>query len=354
MSKFTKQIHSFLCFGGLNRETYYEIRDRISEENKRSTNIFTLLGALAFLITGLSTSFAKTGASVTVYYTGAGIMVLMFLLNFLLSKKIPKISDFFAVVFSVLILGFGIGIAYSQPNERTTMLLPLFGLVSLVFCYRPIYLIIILPVSEIVYLLLMKGLQTPELYLVNLVNTLIFTIVGLLGGLYTLAFKHKKHEADHKNQTLLEKDVLTGLYNRYSWSKAFEKIEKDKLNVTICSIDVNGLKKINDSKGHLAGDELINGAAICIKDVFENYGEIYRIGGDEFSVIIYKDYDEAKLRKNLDARTKYWEGKKCSDLTVSLGMAKLDYSKGNTIEETIHLADLEMYKAKQEYYEKNK
>lgn len=351
MSKFSKKIKNFLIYGGLNKDVYDSIRGRISEENRRSTNIFTLLGALAFLITGLSTSIANSGAPVAVYYSGVGVFTLMFLLNFFLGKKFLIISDISAITFSIILLGLGIYIAYGQSQERTTMLLPLFGLVSLVFCYRPIYLIVILTLSEIAYLIIMKGVQPHDLYFVNMVNTLIFSIIGLIGGSYTLSFKHKKHEADYEKQCLLEKDVLTGLLNRYSWTKACEKIEKDKTPVTICSLDVNGLKNINDTKGHIAGDELIIGAGECIKDVFGQYGEIYRIGGDEFCVIINKEHNKDRLRKNLDARTRYWEGKYSSDLTISLGMSELDYKEIQNIEFAIHLADIEMYKEKQKYHE---
>lgn len=353
MNKIRKSVAKFLIYGGLKKETYDSIRGRISEENRRSTNVFTLLGALAFLITGITTSFTNQGAPVVVYYTGVGVFVLMFVLNFFIGKKYPGISDAFAIIFSALLLGLGIYIAYGQSQERTTMLLPLFGLVSLVFCYRPIYLVAILSIAEIVYLIIMKGVQTPELYLVDMVNTLIFSIIGLVGGLYTLSFKHKKHEADYEKQVLLEKDVLTGLYNRYSWRKASDMIQEKRIPVTVCSLDVNGLKKANDTNGHLAGDELIVGAATCIKDVFGDYGEIYRIGGDEFCVFAYKEINVEKIKDRLLARTKFWEGKRSSNLSLSLGVCKLDFNDEKTIEDAIHLADLEMYKQKQSYYQTN-
>jgi len=354
MSKFSQKVSRFLLYGSLKKDVYDSIRGRISEENRRSTNIFTLLGALAFLITGLSTSATNTGAPVAVYYTGVGIFILMFLLNFFLGKKFNIVSDVCAVLFSALLLGLGIYIAYGQSQERTTMLLPLFGLVSLVFCYRPIFLVLILSISEIVYLILMKGAQTQELYIVNMVNTLIFSIIGIIGGLYTLSFKHKKHEADYEKQCLLEKDVLTGLLNRYSWTKACEKIEAEKTPITMCSLDVNGLKNINDTKGHLAGDELIIGAGKCIKDVFENYGDVYRVAGDEFCVIINKKHDKNRLRSNLEARTKLWEGSYSNDLSIALGMFDLDFKDNQTIEDAIHSADVEMYKEKQKYHETHK
>ena len=50
--------------------------------------------------------------------------------------------------------------------------------------------------------------------------------------------------------------------------------------------DVNGLKEANDTLGHEAGDELIIGSAECLEKSFEGINTIYRLGGDEFTVIV--------------------------------------------------------------------
>ena len=47
-------------------------------------------------------------------------------------------------------------------------------------------------------------------------------------------------------------------------------------------MDVNRLKIVNDSQGHAAGDELLQGAASCMKKCFDSCGKVYRTGGDEF------------------------------------------------------------------------
>ncbi len=57
-------------------------------------------------------------------------------------------------------------------------------------------------------------------------------------------------------------------------------------------MDINGLKCINDSLGHAAGDELICAAADCMKECFQNYGNVYRIGGDEFVIIMTEKTEE--------------------------------------------------------------
>lgn len=67
------------------------------------------------------------------------------------------------------------------------------------------------------------------------------------------------------------------------------------------SVDVNGLKVINDSLGHIAGDELICGAADCLKQVFGTYGKVFRIGGDEYAVIFFADDEKfSALKDELD------------------------------------------------------
>lgn len=63
------------------------------------------------------------------------------------------------------------------------------------------------------------------------------------------------------------------------------------------SIDVNGLKIVNDEIGHAAGDELIKGAAKCMKEVIGSYGKVYRTGGDEFVSIFFASKEQLETIK---------------------------------------------------------
>ena len=55
------------------------------------------------------------------------------------------------------------------------------------------------------------------------------------------------------------------------------------------AVDINGLKEVNDTFGHEAGDQLIIGAANCIERAFGDYGKVFRTGGDEFIVLLTED-----------------------------------------------------------------
>jgi len=84
------------------------------------------------------------------------------------------------------------------------------------------------------------------------------------------------------------KDGLTDLYNRRAYEKDLTELSKVSLtsDLVYISMDVNGLKVINDTLGHVAGDELILGSSECMRNVFKPYGKVYRIGGDEFVAIL--------------------------------------------------------------------
>jgi diguanylate cyclase (GGDEF)-like protein len=147
-------------------------------------------------------------------------------------------------------------------------------------------------------------------------------------------------------------DDMTGLYNRRAYDDTLSQLmTKDSLkNITIVVFDVNGLKRVNDTLGHAAGDELIKAAAKIIKDSFGEYGKCFRIGGDEFVAILDKpiknmraisfkfEYDQAK-----------WKGNLVDGITISFGIVSgsdIDCS----IDELIFHADEQMYKRKRKYY----
>ncbi|MDF2616577.1 MAG: putative rane associated protein [Sedimentibacter sp.] len=105
---------------------------------------------------------------------------------------------------------------------------------------------------------------------------------------------------EHKLRDLVERDNLTNLYNRRCFEETMNKYNgKDIEKITAVSIDLNGLKFINDTLGHLAGDRIIIDTARIIREVFEDHGHISRIGGDEFGVIL-EGVEEKQVEKLLN------------------------------------------------------
>ena len=99
--------------------------------------------------------------------------------------------------------------------------------------------------------------------------------------------REKVHSEVLKN--LSYTDSMTGLPNRRAFDNRVNEItgQADKENeALLLMMDLNGLKNVNDTCGHNAGDELIRSAAHCLRDAYEDLGFVFRIGGDEFTVVI--------------------------------------------------------------------
>ncbi|MCQ2082162.1 MAG: GGDEF domain-containing protein [Lachnospiraceae bacterium] len=148
-------------------------------------------------------------------------------------------------------------------------------------------------------------------------------------------------------------DELTGLLNRYAYETDFKLIAGNLIDedFVYVSVDVNSLKVVNDNLGHNAGDEMLIGAADCLRRCFGAYGKLYRIGGDEFIALINADDDELKkVQKNIDIITNAWKGKQVEKLVLSCGYVTRKEAMDLSLKDMAILADKRMYEAKNEYY----
>ena len=166
-------------------------------------------------------------------------------------------------------------------------------------------------------------------------------------------------EEEKKNEEILVKksiiDELTGLYNRRAYEEDILEYSKNTIqdDFVYASIDVNGLKVANDEIGHVAGDELIKGAADCMTQVFGSYGKVYRTGGDEFVGILFASEEQLEnIAKDLEDATDNWSGKLVSSLAMSVGYVRKQEVNEEDILEIAKLADKRMYQAKTNYYSK--
>ncbi len=149
------------------------------------------------------------------------------------------------------------------------------------------------------------------------------------------------------------RDESTGLYNRRAFEEDKARIAKNGLggNLIYLIADVNGLKTANDTLGHTAGDELIRGAADCLRVCLDPYGKIYRIGGDEFAAILNMSEEKfQEVLKHLKESVDSWSGKEVSELAMSIGSASEKEFPSENITELIRIADERMYEAKEAYY----
>jgi len=163
--------------------------------------------------------------------------------------------------------------------------------------------------------------------------------------------KKQKEKLIKKTQT----DEMTGLFNRRAYEeKIYEHNdipEEDKF--IYISLDANGLKVVNDTKGHTAGDELLIGVSDCMKKILGPHGHLYRVGGDEFVAILFCDGEEIKdILVDFDSTVANWKGKLVDEISVSYGWVDKYELPNASTRQLGAIAEARMYEAKNAYYHK--
>lgn len=155
-------------------------------------------------------------------------------------------------------------------------------------------------------------------------------------------------------QELSDKDPLSGLYNRRAYDKAINTFNRSNCkDVTVAIIDLNGLKAANDKLGHAEGDKLIKEASKVLDKVFSPYGNVYKIGGDEFAALLDKNVPTVdELRHLLDSEISSHNQECSQKLALAIGFANHEEFSDNSILGLIKHADERMYEDKQNYYSK--
>ena len=161
----------------------------------------------------------------------------------------------------------------------------------------------------------------------------------------------KSHETEMMRRLAME-DTLTGIFNRTAFT-FFEKelLERQKGKCLFIHLDVNFLKKVNDTYGHAEGDRHIIAAARIIKESFGQKGHCFRVGGDEFFVILDgKELQEEYARgleKFHELIAEYNKEEHPVPLSIAHGFAEYDCAAQNP-EDAERLADSRMYENKKQ------
>ena len=166
-----------------------------------------------------------------------------------------------------------------------------------------------------------------------------------------LALALTEREAELRHQAF--HDQLTGLANRALFvdrvRHALELHRRDQRPLTVCFLDLDGFKAVNDNLGHSAGDDLLRQASARFREVLSDADTLARFGGDEFAVLLEDRADSVKVaRAMLGSLRKPFnlEGREMSVL-ASIGVAKVDLVDPTpTVDELLVRADLAMYVVK--------
>lgn len=200
------------------------------------------------------------------------------------------------------------------------------------------------------------GLPLPRL-----VNNLMFLLFGnLLGGVgcYLLEYKSREHFlVSNLMRLLADRDSLTGLHNRRSFNRQFERLwrqaQRNGESLALLLCDADHFKLYNDRYGHQAGDLALQQIALLLEEAARRPLDFaVRLGGEEFAVLLFDTPREEALRiaesirQALVALNLPHEASSSEVLTLSLGVAVIQPREGDELSILYARADRALYEAK--------
>ncbi|MFE4710526.1 diguanylate cyclase domain-containing protein [Paenibacillus sp. NPDC056722] len=150
-------------------------------------------------------------------------------------------------------------------------------------------------------------------------------------------------------------DHLTSIPNRAHFIMYMENLisqpPERRQEVALAMLDCDRFKQLNDTLGHLAGDEFLQLLSGELQQAVKGVGQAFRIGGDEFAVVLHRftspERLEEMLKRVLHLFSKSWSLQNSSDFHTSASIGVALYPQhGNTINELLHAADVAMYYSK--------
>lgn len=184
----------------------------------------------------------------------------------------------------------------------------------------------------------------------------IFILFGLYWSNKLRILNKKLQEANRKLQELSEIDELTGLYNRRSFishgEHSFSICIRNRISFSIAVIDIDNFKKLNDTYGHLMGDECLRKLSQILKKHLQRTTDtVARYGGEEFTIFCTCGDDNnfkkviENIRADVEETTIDYHGRS-SFFTISAGIYSGIPESGDTLELFLDRADKALYKAK--------
>lgn len=349
MNLWTK-IRNLILWGGVERSEYEHIAGDLHSRNRSIVTGFSLFAGLLlaglFVVSLLSPSLSGNRA---LYGGGFLVAIAIFLTAFFPGRNNRTVLLIAMYLFGASLLAVGTVLGtHLSPNELAATYIALLLAVPQLFTDRPYRIYLLILASVAVFIAAAVCIKNPSTWNSDITNAVTFGVMSIVLSTYSIHTRISRDCLQESIRFMAENDQLTGLHNRNFYEKALQNISVlQSSNIYCVYVDANGLHELNNSKGHEAGDRMLQYIGSVLQNLF---GEevTYRIGGDEF-VALGMDRDMETVQKLVTAMKQAVEA---AGYHVAVGIGFRE-KKGIEIDDLIKGAEKEMYQDKAEYYQKS-
>lgn len=349
--KILRTIRNYCCSCGIENEEFKQVKKSAYISNFEVWRILHILMDASFGALFLYSMFSDYVGINRWFYLGALVYSCIATVFFFVLKK-ESIAGQLLVYLSVSVLFlFGAFITQNKPGSPSISFIAFLLIAPIFVIDRPFFMAIELTAASSIFLTWMYFVKDPDIWRVDLMNTIIFTFIGIFIHIITASIRIKEFVLIRKINIQKDIDELTGLKNKAALTRAINKYVRDEPNGKglFFVLDIDYFKSINDTYGHDVGDVILNELGTFLKERFTNGEIVGRFGGDEF-IIFIKGNDETEYAEGIakditsgaNERIKIPNGE---GLSISVGVAEYHGEEKN-YSEIFKKADIALYKTK--------
>ena len=343
-----KTLGQMLLYAGLEDTEFYALKDDALAETRRSLRVYSMFGTFLFIVMAAFEMMADGH-----FAQNIGIYLAMAAINgfvWVLAKWVLPTHPNFVLCLAYLLVathyGFALTLTMLHRDLPAVTFIAMLVVAPFLFTDRPIY-IVLLNIAATAALCVLSWLFKPkDIAIGDEWNGTTLCAVSVAAAVFQRRLRFRSLAQARHIRYLSQTDLLTGAKNRNSYEQmSGGYMDRCQHSLTCAFIDVNGLHEMNDTKGHKAGDVMLQTVA---KGLLTRFGSehVYRIGGDEF-VIFAPDTPENEVRRDMrDIADKLaFDGYDISVGVISGEKGRMD------LQQMLTEAEKEMYRQKDLYYQ---
>ena len=350
--KVIKAIRNYYFYCGIEKDEYNAVKKDAYISNFEVWKILHFLMAAVFcLLYFASLQYSMMETNRWFYLIGFLYSVSAITCFFIL-KKDSIFAQFLIYISMSFLFLFACFINLNKPEHNATTFIVLLVLAPMFMIDKPYFMTIELSVACAVFLIWMHEIKPIDVWRIDLVNAVTFTIIGCFLNVIANSLRIREFVLTRRIRIQRDTDEMTGLRNKGSLTREINEFLED--NATdkglLFVLDVDRFKSINDIYGHDVGDDVIIQLGGLLGRRFSNHEIVGRFGGDEFFVFIKNTNDLDSARKTAEDLVE--EVSKSvllpnneKGVSISIGIAAYNGHENN-YSELFKKADIAMYKAK--------
>ena len=347
-----KKLCNYFFYCGISKEEYNAVKKDAYVSNFVIWRILHFLMAAVFLILFIVSLFSHMLSFNAFAYFAAFLYSVIAISFFFTLKKDSLLAQFLIYLSISVLFIFGCFITQNSPEMPATTFIVFLLITPIFMIDKPFFMAIELSAASTLFLIWMHFIKTPEVWKIDLVNIITFTLIGIFLKIIANAVRIREFILTREIKIQKDTDDMTGLKNKGALTRKINNFLTDPLTDKgiMFMLDVDHFKAINDTYGHDIGDSVIIQLGAYLKSKVIGNEILGRFGGDEF-ILVIKNTDDIEAAKKLadeiikgasEAVALPAENEKIS---ISIGIAIYRGVETN-YSELFKKADIALYKSK--------